>query len=385
MRKTIAIICEYNPFHNGHKHQIDKLRESFADATIVAIMSGNTTQRGEFSIFDKYIRAKSAVLCGVNAVFEMPYPYSCASAEVFARAGVEIAKEIGADYLCFGSESDDIDNLKEIASIIDSSAFESEMSEVLKDKLISYSVARERALKRLGKEIPKDSNDILAIEYLRAIDEIAPHITPYPIKRVGEGYKSDNLGELMSASAIRKSFYAGNGLLSVPECARQALDNQNYLDISKSEDFLFRSILMTEPSQIEQYYDVPSGCGYFISDIAKKSNGAREFFDSLSSKTYTSARLRRIVMYASTALRNVDKSVQFTSLLAVDKIGREHLKTIKKTAKIAILTKHSDAKKLTENAYNSYELSKKADELYYTLLSEPVSASEAYKKSTIII
>lgn len=385
MGKTIAIICEYNPFHNGHKYQIDKLREAFDGATILAIMSGNVTQRGEFSIFDKYIRAKSAILCGANAVFEIPYPYSCASAEVFARAGVEIASATGADYLCFGSESDDIDNLKEIARVIDSEAFEAEISTTLKDKLISYSVAREKALEGLGKKAPKESNDILAVEYLRAINKLAPEISPYPIKRIGEGYKSDSFAEFMSASAIRNSFYNGNGLVSVPEIVREIFEGQNYLDLNKAEDFLFRSILMAEPSQIDQYYDVPHGCGYFISDIAKRSNGAREFFDSLSSKTYTSARLRRIVMYASNGIKGVDEKISFTSLLAVDEVGRAYLKSIKKTAKIAILTKHSDSKKLTKNSYNSYMLSKKADELYYTLLKEPLSASEAYKKSAIII
>lgn len=385
MAKTVAIICEYNPFHMGHKHQIDEIRRNIPDATIVAIMSGNVTQRGEFAIFDKYIRARVSVLCGVNAVYEMPYPYSCASAEVFARAGVKIASEIGADYLCFGSESADLDKLWCIANTINSPEFEAEISSALKDKSVSYSVAREEALKSLGIDTPKSSNDILGVEYLRAISQLAPSIIPYPIKRVGEGYKSEKTGDFMSASAIRKSFYYGKGLLSIPSEAQKVFEKENYLDLDKANDFLFRSILMMKPSQIEQSYDVPNGCGYFVSDIARSSSGAKEFFDSLTSKSYTSARLRRIVMYACTGVKSIEELPTYTQLLAVDSVGREHLKGIKKSIKITVITKHSDSKKLSENEREIYTLGKKADELYYTLLKCPISADEAYKKTTNIM
>ena len=385
MAKTVAIICEYNPFHMGHKHQIDEIRKNIPDARVVAIMSGNVTQRGEFAIFDKYTRAKSAVLCGVNAVYEIPYPYSCASAEIFARAGVKIASELGADYLCFGSESANLENLWNVANLINSVQFEEQMSDILKDKTLSYSVAREEALKRLGVDAPKFSNDILGVEYLRAISQIAPSISPYPIKRIGEGYKSESIGELMSASAIRKSFYEGKGLLSIPSEEKEFLDGENYLDLERANDFLFRSTLMMKPSEIEGLYDVPSGCGYFVSEIAKSSNGANEFFASLSSKSYTSARLRRIVMYACTGVKTLEPLPTYTQLLATDSLGREHLKALKKTIEISVLTKHSDSKKLSEAALENYTLGKKTDELYYTLLKRPLSASEAYKKTTIIM
>ena len=109
MAEIIAIICEYNPFHCGHKYQIDKIRERFPGSTIVAIMSGNITQRASFAMLDKYTRAKAAVSLGVNAVFELPYPFSSSNAEIFASSAVKIATEIGANYLCFGSESGNLD------------------------------------------------------------------------------------------------------------------------------------------------------------------------------------------------------------------------------------------------------------------------------------
>jgi predicted nucleotidyltransferase len=112
--KICAIITEYNPFHNGHLKQIEYIRENLSDTTIVAIMSGNVVQRGELAVYDKYTRAEMALRCGVDAVLELPYPWCGASAGYFAKGGVEIAKAIGADYLCFGSESGDIEELKAV-------------------------------------------------------------------------------------------------------------------------------------------------------------------------------------------------------------------------------------------------------------------------------
>ena len=117
--KIAAIIAEYNPFHNGHKYQVDKIREILGeDTAIIAIMSGNFTQRGELAITDKTVRAKSAIDCGVNLVLELPFPFSMSSAEFFAKSGVKIADSIGVvDYLVFGSESGDINELSDIASV----------------------------------------------------------------------------------------------------------------------------------------------------------------------------------------------------------------------------------------------------------------------------
>ncbi|MBR5144795.1 MAG: nucleotidyltransferase family protein, partial [Clostridia bacterium] len=123
--KVAAIISEYNPFHNGHEYQIKKLRQMLGDDTaVIAIMSGNYTQRGEIAVTDKTIRARAAIECGVNLVLELPFPYSMSSAEFFARSGVKIAHEIGVvDYLAFGSESGDISELSDLASIISSDEY----------------------------------------------------------------------------------------------------------------------------------------------------------------------------------------------------------------------------------------------------------------------
>ena len=389
MGATIAIICEYNPFHNGHKYQIDKIREAFPDSTIVAVMSGNVTQRAELAMLDKHTRAQVAVSMGVNAVFELPYPFSASSAELFALAGVKIADKIGAQYLSFGSESNDLKYLADIAEAIESDAFEKKIQELISNKSISYISAKEAALEAMGKCLPSKSNDMLAVEYLRAIKKVGSGIIPLPIKREGADYNDTSLAQTMSASAIRKFFYEQNKLLSMPDKAvsivKEQIENGNYLDKQRADDFLFRHTLMTNPKEFDTVFDTPDGCGYFISHLAQSSASAEEFFSGLSSKTYTSSRLRRLVMYLATGVREFPRDEIFTTLLACDEKGRALIKSIRKENKISILTKQADVKKMTDAEKELYSLSKNSDRLYYTLLKTPKSASDSYKSKPIII
>ena len=171
--KVAAIIAEYNPFHNGHKYQVDKIREKLGeDTAIVAIMSGNFTQRGEIAITDKTIRSRAAVECGVNLVIELPFPYSMSSAEFFARGGVAIAESIGVvDYLVFGSECGDVRVLSDIASVMLSSEYQLTMDTLRDDPQFrerGYPELCEIALSRIyGREVSRDffsPNNILGIE-----------------------------------------------------------------------------------------------------------------------------------------------------------------------------------------------------------------------------
>ena len=169
MSKIVAIITEYNPFHNGHKYQIDKIKAENSDAIIIAIMSGNIVQRGEFAFLDKYARAEMALSCGVDAVFELPYPYSGSTAEIFAYGGVRLAYNLGADILYFGTESDNLSELEAIAQVIDTEAFENAVNSIPNASELSFPVLREKALSNLGYDVTKSSNDMLAIEYIRQI------------------------------------------------------------------------------------------------------------------------------------------------------------------------------------------------------------------------
>ena len=385
MGNVAAVICEYNPFHSGHKYQIDKIKEEADNSSVIAVMSGEVTQRGEFAITDKYVRAEAALRSGVDAVFELPYPYCASCAEIFAKAGVSIASALGANRLYFGTESGNTEYIEKIAAAVDSAEFNEKASLLVKDFGGSYLDAKEKALSDMGLDIPKTPNDILATEYVRAIKNGGYDMEYRTIKRTGAGYKDESVTDIMSASAIRKYFYENGDFLSVPPEAKiiyeKAQNEGMILDPREGENFLFRYVLSLSPEKIERAFDAGDGIGYFICSTAKKCRNAEEFFKSLTSKSYTYARLKRVVMYSLFGIDDVDPTPSYTVLLASNEKGRE----ICKNAFIPVITKLSDAKKLDPVSEKALKMSLRTDEMYMSLLNNPKPASYAFKRSPFIL
>lgn len=387
MSKVVGIICEYNPFHLGHKYQIDKIREEIPDAKIVAIMSGNTVQRGEFAIIEKHKRAEIALENGADLVLEMPFPYSSSTAEIFANAGVEIAAKCGCDYLYFGTENCDIHYLETIASAINSREFENALKKHLQNKKISHIVAKEKALFDMGFEQALFANDMLGVEYIRAIRKKKAKITPCAISRVGAGYNDMTECEIMSASAIREYFYQNNKFISVPKKAQHIYKNaqktSTILSKEKSYDFLHRTALIIPRERIDKAFDSSPEIGALIKDSASNSKNGEEFFKKLTSKSFTFARVRRALLYSIYDIKMIDKAPKFAFLLGANGNGRTILNSINKD-KFTVLTKHSDAKKLDPNSTVIMNLSYEISKLYYTLLEDPKPLDEVYKALPII-
>ena len=385
MARVVGIICEYNPFHNGHKYQINKIREIENDATVVAIMSGNVVQRGEFAMLNKYDRAKIALENGVNAVFELPYPYSASTAEIFASAGVELAARLGCDCLYFGTEQQSIQAIEKIAEIVDTPEFDAELKDAISNKNDSFIEAKANALKKIGVELPKSANDMLAVEYVRAIKKKGLNLEYRSIQRVGAFYNDQSIGDLMSASAIRKQFYENNILLSVPSLPiyNEIIDFEKYLNVDIVNRYLQSFVLLNFDKKIKSF-DTALEMVSLIYERAKNSCSGDEFINSLSSKAFTTARLKRAILYALFDIEKVDFTPKYTILLGMDKIGRSHLNKIKKQTKIFIITKHSDGKSLNRKIKKQLEKSYTVDALYNTFLKKPSPPCEAYKNKPII-
>ena len=386
MSKIVGIICEYNPFHLGHKYQIDKIREEIKDAKIVAIMSGQTVQRGEFSIFDKQKRAEIAISCGIDAVFEIPFPYCTSTAEIFASAGVEVATKIGCDYLYFGTEKCDIDYLKNVAKTVNSPEFEELIAEQVKDKSQSYIVAKEKALKEFGFDLKMLSNDMLAVEYIRAINAKKSPLIPRAIKRAGAGYNDKNECEIMSATAIREYIYNENKLLSVPNNAKciyeKAILDGEILDNEKALDFLHKMALVLPREAFDSAFDSSKEIGAIIKNSALLSKNGAEFISNLSSKAYTSARIKRALFYAVFGVTNLDKTPKFAFLLGANKYGRDIINNVRDDFKI--ITKHADSKGLNDTSKEELELTYQIDSIYLSLLKAPKAPENSYKRKPII-
>lgn len=387
MSCVVGIICEYNPFHKGHKYQIDKIREEMPDATIVAIMSGNIVQRGEFAIIDKYERARIALECGVNLVVEIPYPFSGSTAEVFANAGVEIANKIGCDYLYFGTEELEIKKIEKIAKIIDSDEFIEELKKAKSEKNSSFIASKSEALKKLGYELPTSANDMLALEYIRAIKKKKINLIYRSILRIGAKYNDIAKNDIMSASAIRKHYFEHDEFVSVPSETKVFYDKIAKEGLCLDKAFFDKFMHTHSLLNIDingKYFDTSIEMLSLIKKLAKECNNSQEFVASLSSKAFTTARLRRTILYSVFNINYVDFTPKFTILLGMDESGKKQMNSVKKNEDFTIVTKHSDSKKLDRVSFEYLEKNYMVDALYNTMLKKQLKVNLAYKQTPII-
>ncbi len=381
--KLAAIIAEYNPFHNGHKYQIDEARKLLGeDTAIIAIMSGNYTQRGEIAIADKTVRAKLAVLEGVNLVLELPFPSSSNTAEIFAKSGVHIADSIGADYLIFGSECGDIGTISKAAEIMMSDKF-SDLYECLKNdksnKSKSYPQIVEEAYMALGGDKLdfdiSSPNNILAIEYMKAIREFGCGITPLTIKREGAGYSDTDIAEntkLQSATAIRELLCKedSSAYEYMPKNAKNVFDEAKSsglmpANIEKISPAIISFLRLNTQSDID-IFDADGGLYNRLCTLSMKTNSILSLAASAETKTHTKARIRRALINSFFGVTSsIAKELPaYTQVLAFDEIGRRALKRIKKTTDFPCITKPADYGAFSDAVTRQKELSNKADSVY---------------------
>ena len=381
--KTVAIISEYNPFHSGHKYQIDKIREEFgSDAAIVAVMSGNFTQRGEIAFFSKGARAKAAVLSGVNLVLELPFPFSSSSAEFFAKSGVRIADSIGADYLSFGSESGNLSELLRVADIMSSDSFSDAFSKLGKNKSLGYPERLEKAYESLSDtSFEFSSNNILALEYIKAIKSLGANIKPHTIKRLGADYdaKSIENAENQSAMAIRGAISKGDlsAIDYLPEETRDLIrtlfeEGELPTDISKISSAFISYLRLNPPSQNEEIHDAGDGLYNRLYNESFKANDISTLLLRTETKNYTRARIRRALLnvFFGVTSSEIKTLPLYTQILAMDTIGMQILKKTRKSREIQILTKPSDFKNFNEVELRQKALSDRADSIFE--LTKPI-------------
>ena len=391
--KVAAIISEYNPFHNGHEYQIKKLREMLGeDTAVVAIMSGNYTQRGEIALADKTVRARAAVECGVNLVLELPFPFSMSSAEFFAKSGVKIADKIGVvDYLVFGSESGNIDELSNIATIMSSDEYTLTLESLFKNEAYDnygYPELCQIALEKIyGKDIPKyflTPNNILAVEYLKAISAFSSRIAPIAIKREGAGYLDiiNPMTEFQSATAIREELALGNysALDYVPNNAKSiyidAINNgKTPSDVTRLDVGVISSFRLNSPKADVDIHDATGGLYNRLCDLSTEANSIYTLTAMAETKKYTKARIRRAIWNSFFGVTSSDVRALpcYTQVLAMDSVGRSILKKIKKISDFPVITKPSSYKDYSDNVIRQKELSAKADSIYGLALKNPNS------------
>ena len=326
----VGIICEYNPFHTGHRKQFSVIRKHFGeDAAIVCLMSGNYVQRGAPAIFDRALRARAAVLSGANLVLELPVTASLSSAEGFAAAGVSILSPL-CDYLCFGTESGSEESLMQAAQALLSPGF----SEQLRQRLaagISFPAARQGALEALG--IPgtllEQPNDILATEYCKAILAQGSSLVPFPITRQGSYHAEVPDAENPSATALRRCILSGTDWLRfVPPEATPCFANAAVHTLSAGERAILARLRTMTEGEFEALPYGSEGLWRRLMHASREEGSLEDILTRVKTKRYTRTRLDRMVLCAFLGLTQAELShpAPYARILAFDDTGRSLLK-----------------------------------------------------------
>ena len=332
--KTVGIVCEYNPLHRGHAKQIRLIRETFGpDTAIVCAMSGNFVQRGHPAIVDKSLRAKAAILAGADLVLELPVTAALSSAEGFAAGGVAVLSKI-CDTICFGAETADKYCLLHTARALLSEEFPPLLRQEL-DKGLSFPAARQAALAAMGADadILSRPNDILAVEYCKAILQQKADLDIFPIRREGDYHATEADFDNPSATAVRALLLQEADVRSyIPEQTHSILENAALHSIAAGERaILSRLRTMTD----EEFEAVPYGSeGLWrkLMHSCRRESSLEAILTAVKSKRYTRTRLDRMVMCAFLGITQADleAEVPYTRVLAFNDTGRSLLNQAKK-------------------------------------------------------
>ncbi len=354
---TVAgIVCEYNPFHNGHKFHIEETRKKTGADAIVAIMSGNFVQRGDASISPKELRAKAAIENGADLVLELTTPYSTASAELFALGAVRTLNALGCiDFLSFGAECDDIDSLCEIAKLLANEPPEfSALLNTFSASGLSYPTARAKAVESFGgKEkanMLSSPNNLLGIEYLKALISQKSSIKPVTILRKGVDHDAQETNDgIASASYIRDLIKSGKDFSEfIPESANSIFKDATPHSITKLDEAILCHLIKTSAEDLRKIADVSEGLENRIKDAALSSKNLDELYDAIKTKRYTHSRIRRIILSAFLGITESDRlaSPKYIKILDHNETGQKIIAKAKKTASLPIVRNTSQVNKL---------------------------------------
>lgn len=330
--KTVGIICEYNPFHNGHLRQIQLIRQHFGqDCAIVCLMSGNFVQRGAPAIFDKSLRASSAILSGADLVLELPIGVALSSAEGFAAGGISILSGI-CDWLCFGTETLEEESLLRIAQSLLSPAFIPNLKAEMQSGC-SFPVARQRALEKMGITDPlSNPNDLLGIEYTKAILAQESKMQIFPIQRQGAYHSTLLDADAPSATALRKEILSGGAWQhAVPPEAFSILNGAAIHTLESGERaILYRLRTMTD-GEFEALPYGSEGLWRKLMKAARTQPDLSAVIDATKSKRYTRTRIDRMILCAFLGLTAHDLTAPapYTRILAFNSRGRDLLSMAK--------------------------------------------------------
>lgn len=369
-----GVVCEYNPFHNGHRYMLDCMRED-GTTHIIGIMSGNFVQRGDAAICDKYLRAENAVRNGVDLIIELPLPYAVGTAETFARGSVGLLDKLKCiDRLYFGSENG-IDELRPCLEATETEEFAVRIKSYL-DSGSSYPTAFSRAINNPVADKP---NNILALEYMKQLKVLKSSIEPCAVLRMGVDHDSkEATGKFLSASAIRTGIRDGKCMaLYMPDNAVESmkmvhLNGELPSDVKKIELAILSKLRSMTAEDLSEVADVNEGLEYRLEKAISQATSIEELHNLVLTRRYTNAKIRRIFLCAFLGVtKEMQKEIpDYINVLACNGKGIEIIKKIKENTDITVITKHSESELLSTPDRMLYNFTDRCDDQFGLTLPE---------------
>lgn len=375
--RVVGIVTEFNPFHNGHALLLERAREAMGeDTAVVCCMSGDFVQRGEAAVWSKFARAEAAARCGADLVFELPLPWALSSAEGFARGGVGLLAALGVvDCLCFGSECGETEPLERAAEALLSPALAAELRRELESG-IPFAAARQRALAAVTDEetarLVETPNNILAVEYIRAIYELGLDLGFMTVRREGAEHDGQGEGSIRSASELRSRIAAGKSCSGfMPDAAiavfeHEAERGRGPVLMEALEPMLLARLRMLPDEEFSRLPDASEGLGNRLRAAVRDEPTLDGVLAAAKSKRYALSRIRRMTMCACLSVREgmAEGVPPYARLLAASERGRELLRRAQDKSRIPIITKAAAARQLPRETLSVFELGSGARDLY---------------------
>ncbi len=370
--KVFGVVCEYNPFHNGHLYHLNAARQAGA-THIVAVMSSNFVQRGTGAFCDQWARARAAVRCGVDLVLELGVPFSCASAGVFAHGGVELLNAFGIDVLTFGAETADLALLQSAANAFSDTSVQDEIARLHALGTAFPAAAQQAVASVCGDktaEVLASSNNTLAVEYLKAAKELDVSFSFLPVERVGAAHDAPEItGEIASAAALREKETKEELRPFVPKSAFDELFSEETLFFEESafETAALCALRTMTLSEMERCIADDSGLAARVFSASRYADSLEALYAAVKTKSLTAAKVRRAVLHCFLKIDKVwqTKTPPYLRALAANERGLELLHHA--SPRLPLVTKHKEIMALSDEARAYYDLQCRAADLYSAL------------------
>lgn len=373
-KQIIGIIGEYNPIHLGHIYQINKIKKTYPNSLIILITNTAFTERGDVSILNKWDKTKISLENNIDLVVELPFPYATQSADIFANGALKILNYLKINILAFGSESNEIDKLSNIAKTqLTNKKYQEKVKDYLKTG-INYPTALSKALKDILGYTISEPNDLLGISYIKEIIKNNYPIIPITIKRIGSYYETETTTNIASASLIRKKIQENQ---SISQYIPNNTEKYLYKNLTLENYFPYLKYKIISEKDLSIYQTVDEGIENRLKKEILNTNSWQELIEKVKTKRYTYNKINRMLVHILTSFTKEESKkikIDYIKILGFNTSGRNYLNQLKKEIKIPIITSYQ------KNFSQTLDLEHRASSIYYLPINQKFILNEYNKK-----